>query len=433
MSIIIDMHEWQTATPETHPVLRGVFLPSSRETDRVIDDLNRSGKLSITELRYGLALSTTSFIGRIQLGEIQINVRPKIDYDILLNLLRYAYHLRDLDLYTVTSQQVLPHAFQDLIVQQYRLEVSELFARGLRREYRQQQETLPTLRGRPDMQRIAQQGGVTDACVPVIHHPRLADNVINRVILGGLNLAAQLTDDLTLRTQLRRLSGLLAEDVGLQPLTPVDLKLAQQQLNRLTAAYAPALTLVALLMQSAGIALDGDAVSSSIPGFLFDMNRFFEALLGRFLAENLPDGYRFRDQYRLRSLLTYSPQHNPQQRRAPAPRPDYVVLKGDETVAMLDAKYRDLWDMSLPREMLYQLGMYALSQGKGGQASILYPTLSDVASVQVLEIREIASGEQRAKVVLRPVHLPTLDKLISASGLQGERQRVRYTRHLVFG
>lgn len=433
MSILVDMQEWQTATPETNPTLEGVFLPADRETIQVVGSLNRSGKLSITELRHGLSISTTSFIGRVQLGNLQIIIRPKVKYDILLNLLRYAYHLRDLSLYDSATQRILPRAFQDLIIQQYRLEVGELISRGLRREYRKQREDLPTLRGRIDLQRIAQQGGVTSATLPVTHHSRLADNTINQVILGGLALAIRLTDDLMLRTQLRRLGALLSDDISRLPLTPIDLRLAQQQLNRLTSAYAPALTLIALMMQSAGIALDGDAVSSIVPGFLFDMNRFFEVLLGRFLAENLPDAYVLKDQYRLSTLLAYSLQHNPQHRRAPVPRPDYVVLKNNKTVAMLDAKYRDLWRLSLPREMLYQVGMYALSQGRGGQAVILYPTLAAEASVQEIQIHEITSGEQRATVVLRPVHLPAFDNLINAKGIKGERERVEYTRTLILG
>ena len=60
-------------------------------------------------------------------------------------------------------------------------------------------------------------------------------------------------------------------------------------------------------------------------------------------------------------------------------------MSGNKIAAILDAKYRDLWERSLPRDMLYQLGMYALSRsGPDRQAVILYPTLEAGAIDQTI-------------------------------------------------
>jgi 5-methylcytosine-specific restriction enzyme subunit McrC len=177
---------------------------------------------------------------------------------------------------------------------------------------------------------------------------------------------------------------------------------------------------------------EDDVTNVPLPGFLFDMNHFFEVLMLRFLRENLP-GYTVIDQYRLRGMMSYVPGYNPRRRQAPTPRPDYVISQDGKIIAMLDAKYRDIWTHNLPRDMLYQLAIYALSQGTGGQATILYPTVDPTAKPEVIDIREVLYGEHRAQVVLKPVNLLLLEQLLTASGAQAERNCTRYAQALAFG
>lgn len=83
--------------------------------------------------------------------------------------------------------------------------------------------------------------------------------------------------------------------------------------------------------------------------------------------------------------------------------------------------------------MLYRLAMYALSQGFGGQATILYPTEEVWAKQEVIDIRELFTGHNRAQVVLRPVHIPTLVDAIQATGIAGERKRTQLAASLALG
>jgi 5-methylcytosine-specific restriction enzyme subunit McrC len=200
-------------------------------------------------------------------------------------------------------------------------------------------------------------------------------------------------------------------------------------MSRLTAHYEPSITLLGLLLQSAGITLEDRAGIVSLQGFLFDMNRFFERLLSRFLNEHL-GGYTIHDQYRLSGMLSYSPEHNPRRRQAPTPRPDFVVAQGNKIISILDAKYRDLWEKALTRDMLYQLSLYALSQGWNGQAIILYPTVEANARQQIIEIHEPFHGINKSKITLLPVNLIQLSESIKDMSFHGAEKRQKLAQAL---
>jgi len=201
----------------------------------------------------------------------------------------------------------------------------------------------------------------------------------------------------------------------------------RRRLTRLEQAAAPSLELIALLLDGQAITLD-DETTVRLPGFLFDMNRFFQALIGRWLRDNLTE-CQVLDEKGLAGLLAYAPEWNPRSRRAPAPRPDFAVRRKSRPSILLDAKYRDLWERPLPREMLYQLAMYATSGAGDPVAVILFPTEDETAQEARIDIRDVVSGAVRGGVALRPVPLPRLADL--AWGTESARRAE--AERLVFG
>ncbi len=417
--------------PEPGSPLRGLALNGGRA---VAQDLTRSKRLEILELASGVELRASSWVGRVKLGKLTVTVQPKIPAAPFLQLLRYAYGFRHLPVKDATYYGAEQGTFQDLIARQLAAEVEELIARGLHRDYRREPAELAAPGGRIDFQRYVMAAGGGRASLPCVHHPRTRETILNQVLVAGIQLAVRATDDVELRGHLRRLGRGLDMDEPLPRLDRNVLDRSWRSIDRRTRAYAPALNLIGILMQGLGISL-GDAIEAlRLPGFLFNMNCFFQALLSRFLGENLV-GYSVRNEHRLKGMFAFAQFGNPRRWRTPTPRPDFVIFAGNRIVSVLDAKYRDLWEESLPREMLYQLAIYALGHDGADQlAVILYPTLEGRAVDQTIVLKDPVRGAEKARIVLRPVDLLELKRLVSApSGPKREQRCATMAKRLVFG
>ncbi len=108
-------------------------------------------------------------------------------------------------------------------------------------------------------------------------------------------------------------------------------------------------------------------------------------------------------------------------------------MKTGKSVAVLDAKYRDLWEHKLGRDMLYQLALYAAVQ-PSRIATILYPCTDANAKEARIDICDPVLQSQVAQVRLRPVNLSKLESLLLAKpSTKIDHHRVDYAMSLAFG
>ncbi len=428
--ITIRIGEWQSLGPEVGSPTRGVFLPQDSATFRLVETLGKDGALAFQELRSGLSIQSFSFVGSLTIGGVRVVVVPKLRGMQLMRLLRYAYGLRELKLFDPSPSALDSDSFQDLLIHQLLAETDEIISRGLHRRYVGVSARLTSPRGRVDLTALARDGFVSST-IPCNFHPRNEDCLLNRVLLFGLRHAARMTTDPELRHRARHTARILEQDVSDVHVDWATLAQLRREMNRLTTTYEPALAILEILLGSFGTSLAPSSRDIEVPGFLFDMNRFFQTLLGRFLTQYLAD-YQVTEQASIHGLFEYSIKQNPKRRRSPTPRPDYCIRTPDGRVLLLDAKYRDLWEQELPREMLYQLALYALSQKPVGRSTILYPTLAPNAVDAVIHVSEPSSGSCRAQVVLRPVDLHRLSELLGMPpGVSAGTSRRSFAKELI--
>jgi 5-methylcytosine-specific restriction enzyme subunit McrC len=430
-AIAVRLAEWQTVSPVPGSPTEGVSLGDDQGVRNLAHRLSDAGFLEVMELRSGLSLRSTSFVGRARLGEIDITIIPKLASGSLLKLLQYAYGLRDLALLPSTTHTTQTLGLQDILVWQLIEEVKELLSRGLRRAYVRQVEVLAAPRGRIDFQSLVAECAVSEASLPCIHYRRDENRLINRVLLSGLRLAALLDVDRNLRVRAARIADILGDAVSPVRLDRQVFRRLEGEMDRTTRPYEPAMSITRILAEAGGLSLSGET-GPRLPGFLFDMNRFFQALLAKFLAHNLPD-FTVHSEHRLKGMLGYVPGWNPRRQQAPVPRPDFMVTKGTQVLAILDSKYRDLWVNPLPSDMLYQLAIYAMVH-ECGTSTILYPTTEAQATEARIEVRDPLIGGRQALVALRPVPLDRLERLVSAKPTSAIlRERRSFARELAFG
>ena len=377
-----------------------------------------------------LELRARAHVGRVQVGRRTITVLPKLAERPLLHLFTYAHDLGELDLADPVAYPA-GALLQDLLAEQLRRLVQKIVDHGgLYRAYRRVELELAAPRGRIDAAALARRMPLLRPVLPCVAHDRSVDHPLNQLLLAGLVLAARVAATETLRVRLRGLAARLAEEVSAVPLTRSLFQAARQALHRLVDHYRPALHIIELLHAGSGLDLEAPAPVFTAMGFLFDMNRFFQALVLRLMQEGLP-GCAVEAERPLRRAYRWAGPGFPGRRR-PTPRPDITVMdRGRKFI--LDAKYRDLSVGPLPREILYQLTMYAASQGTGGAAAIVYPRHEAAALAQErLDLVDPHDAGPHATVYLRPVPLLELAASLDA-GEQGAAFRRRLAQTLAFG
>ncbi|WP_326567814.1 restriction endonuclease [Amycolatopsis rhabdoformis] len=299
------------------------------------------------DLEQRTVLASSSLVGVLQCGDVELRVKPKIGIHRLLWLLGYAQDpsgWKDDDVGLAEVDELVV-----AIAVSFHAATRQALSHGALQGYRTVEEALPILRGRireGDQLRIRLGFAVP---LEVRYDDYTVDIAENRILLTAAHRLLRVPGLPALtRAGLRRITTTLAD---VTPLLSGD-AVPETLPTRLTQHYRPALQLARIVR--AGQSVDQPAGATRATGFLFDLNRVFEDWFAAALRHELePYGGR------LRSQLT---RHLDLDGRVRI-RPDLVWERHGRPVAVLDTKYKQVRTGERAHADLYQMLAYCTVLG----------------------------------------------------------------------
>jgi 5-methylcytosine-specific restriction enzyme subunit McrC len=296
-----------------------------------------------TDLAGRTRLTSSSYVGVVRVGDVELRITPKLRIHRLLWMVGYAGDptgWRDHELVELREVDDLIAAIGVSFVSAS----NRALARGVLRSYRLTEDTSSVLRGR--LREADQIRSQLALAVPleVRYDDYSADIPENQLLLTAA-LRLQRVPNMPARTlgAIHRLIAILSEVTALLPGQQLPPTVSDQR-NR---HYQPAVTLARLILK--GRSLDQPVGNFVASGFLFNLNQVFQDWLATALGEAL----RYKTG-RLRAQWLGSLDVDGRIRLIP----DLVWELGGRPAAVLDAKYKALHGSTSPNADLYQMLAY---------------------------------------------------------------------------
>lgn len=412
---VLRVHEWSTTSPDTRvdgALLRGVRLTSA---DReLLRDLESRTSLRHAELRTGLSFKVGPHIGSVSLSALRIVIVPKIGIENLMRMVAYAFDLSDLMVTeTRTTYANAEVGLIDILGLSLLRAVERIARGGLLPNFESLEADLATPRGRLDLRHIATRP--RHATLRCSYDDLTFDHSLNQMLAAGLRLAAAVMQSTDLRLDLVRAADRFFGELTREPLDAGLLRTNLGDLDRRSAHYRDALTLIALIHGGAHLGKHTEAGAMPLSSFTLNMNVLFERFLGRYLVEKAPAGVRIDTQDVRSDVFSYV--QNARGWKRPTIRPDFVFRRGQTVFAIADAKYKNRHEHPPSSAELYQLTTYGLAYPmlEPREVLLLHPsTAGEVACATTLQFTPAAAGQH---VRIRLVGVPIdglLDGTVSA-------------------
>lgn len=400
---VVPLSEWNSGTLEG-----AVLSPKGR---LLATSLASEGRLYVDELRSGLRITTTSWVGLVRFDDFEVRITPKLAGENigLVRMIEFATGISAFK--RIRSLQKVSQGVNllDLVVLLFAEACEALIRQGLQYDYVDRQGDLPHIRGRlmVDRQVLRRYGRVDRVECRYDEHE--SDIVENQVLTAAIGLVVSRVKDEGVKIRLRRLrtvfEGACAAYTG--SITEARSVIVY---NRLNEHYREAHELAWLIFEGLGVDELFQSQGSRCFAFLINMNNLFELFVSRWIKRLLrPTALGVRCQAKHRSIIWNATQN----RSYASAIPDLLVEGGDvgSNRVAIDAKYKLYGERKLAPSDVYQLFLYAYAFGRHNEQAIpkailVYPASFDALKEQQLEIRNV-QGASGALIHALGLHIPS--------------------------
>lgn len=303
------------------------------------------------------AISASQFVGTAHFGDTEVRVSPKVEIHRLLELLGSTLGLVNWD--TTDTEWASSDDLLTAVAGSFAFHSNRTLARGVLQGYRTTEDNLTAVRGRIDLSRQLTQSPGLPLPLAVTFDEYTVDTLENQLLAGAARVLLRHSSvPARLRAQLRRLEMLLVEVTPTRPsLSPPTV-----MWTRLNSRYRLAVSLARLIVQSSALEFEGSGNTVGI-GFLVDMNRVFEEIVGAGMRATVGRGPI--------DVQTQASDYLDVSRHIPI-RPDILVRRAGDVIAVADVKYKRPAVNGVSTNDVYQALAYA-TRHRLPAATIIYP------------------------------------------------------------
>lgn len=365
MSESVKISEYGTLSPtydKTEESQIDVNLKNLKLTDKdqeLRNYLKQRNILKITELKQGIQISSTSYIGIAQFSEFSVMVMPKLlmNPNNLPKLIEYAYELDDV---IIPQSEIKFESTKNLLVEiifaSFIKKCQQLLRQGLVKSYVTHQDNIPYLRGKLLLQQQllnAMHKKLQFAC----EYDELEyNNLENQIVLFTLEKSYLITNNVSIKKEIRKLIHQFSGFVDKVPIQLSDFnKISYTRLNQ---HYEKTHQLCSLILTSTGI---GDFYKQKTPfvnSFFIDMNKVFESFVSRL----------FREYYPLPSKAQKGKKAwETDDGKTSQIRTDILIYRDNQVESIIDTKYKK----DISEADRFQIGFYIHEYGKREGFAIL--------------------------------------------------------------
>jgi 5-methylcytosine-specific restriction enzyme subunit McrC len=401
---LVELSEWESAI-----VSNAQLRPEDRVLAEQLGNLNRLG---IEELRTGIRVHATSWVGSIRLSSLDVRVLPKLagGTSYVADMLTFCRGVGRLKRTSgdQTLQTDRSHNLLNLLALLLAEAVERIVRDGLLTSYVARTEDLKGLRGRIQIRdQVLRHFGRSDI-VSCSFDELEYDIDDNRILGAALRACMFRVESPSLRQRLRHLSDYFDAvcDIDALDLAEVRNGIAYDRQN---SRYRGAHTLALAILDGLGVQ-DILAETGSLRSFAFllDMNTLFEEFVTRLIDRMFPKpDFRVEPQARDRSVIWNADTNSSYK----SIRPD-LLLYDMRYAAILpvDAKYKlydshDLTSSDIYQSLLYAQAFHRIKEQAHAipVAILVFPSRLDTWSVTRVHLRR---SKEIATVELAVVGLP---------------------------